>query len=143
VAKRSTIRASDADRDGVIERLREAAGEGRLAAHELEHRVTTALKARTYGELDATVSDLPDAARTPGRRRSAPGWAIATVREHPIALLAVIPILMVVIATMIAIAVMWTVVTVLALVLGHHRRLHRMGPWRGGLPPTRHPRHYL
>ena len=105
--------------------------------------MTTALKATTYGELDATVSDLPGAARAPGRRRTAPGWAIATVRQHPIALLAVIPILMVVIATMIAIAVMWTVVTVLALVLGHHHRMHRMGPWREGLPPARRPRRII
>jgi hypothetical protein len=131
----------------VIERLREASAEGRLASHELEHRVATALKAVTYGELDATVSDLPDAAHPGRRRHSAPGWALATVRAHPVALVAVIPLVVVVVATMIAIAVLWTVVTVLALVLGHRRALHRLGPYRGpsrgGFGPSRAPRHYM
>ena len=59
VARRPTLRASDADRDRIAERLREAAAEGRLLAHELEQRLGVALRARTYGELDAVVSDLP------------------------------------------------------------------------------------
>jgi Flp pilus assembly protein TadB len=37
-----------------------------LLAHELEERVARALRARTYGELDAVVSDLP-VARRPSR----------------------------------------------------------------------------
>lgn len=57
--KRATLRASDADRDQVADRLRAAATEGRIVAHELEDRVATALRAQTYGELDAVVADLP------------------------------------------------------------------------------------
>jgi DUF1707 SHOCT-like domain len=53
------MRASDADREHVAERLREAAAEGRLLAEELEQRLATALRARTYGELDPIVADLP------------------------------------------------------------------------------------
>ena len=60
----SRLRASDADREAVAERLRNAAAEGRLLAHELEERVARALRARTYGELDAVVVDLPLARRT-------------------------------------------------------------------------------
>jgi hypothetical protein len=53
------MRASDADRETVAERLRRAAGEGRILAHELEERLARALRAQTYGELDALVADLP------------------------------------------------------------------------------------
>jgi hypothetical protein len=61
MARRSSLRASDADREQVAERLRKAAAEGRILAHELEDRLTTALRAKTYGELDAVTLDLPDA----------------------------------------------------------------------------------
>jgi hypothetical protein len=53
------LRASDADREQVIERLRRAADEGRLRIEELEDRLGRALNARTYGQLDAILSDLP------------------------------------------------------------------------------------
>ena len=59
MAKRATLRASDADREHVAERLRKATGEGRLLAEELEERLGAALSARTYGELDSLVADLP------------------------------------------------------------------------------------
>jgi hypothetical protein len=59
MARRSTLRASDQDREHVAERLRQAAAEGRLLAEELEHRLARALRARTYGELDPLVADLP------------------------------------------------------------------------------------
>lgn len=59
MAKRAALRASDRDREQVAERLRQAAVEGRLLAEELEHRLARALRARTYGELDPLVADLP------------------------------------------------------------------------------------
>jgi hypothetical protein len=59
MTRRATLRASDADRELIAERLRQAATEGRLLAEELEERLGTALSARTYGELDAVVADLP------------------------------------------------------------------------------------
>lgn len=40
-------------------RLSQAAAEGRLQAEELADRLAAALSARTYGELDALLSDLP------------------------------------------------------------------------------------
>jgi Flp pilus assembly protein TadB len=143
MARRSTLRASDADRDGVVERLREAAGEGRLAAHELEQRIAAALGARTYGELDATISDLPSP-QAPSRRRTTAGRAVSTVRAHPALLLVAIPVVMVVVAAMIAVTMVWAAVTVLALLLGHHRRMmyrgrppRMMGPWRYSSHPAR------
>jgi len=52
-------RAGDADREAVAERLRVAAGEGRIEPWELEERLGQAYGARTYGELAALVADLP------------------------------------------------------------------------------------
>jgi hypothetical protein len=72
MARRSLLKASDADREHVAERLRRATGEGRLVAEELEERLGLALTARTYGELDAVVADLP-AERTK-RRSATPLW---------------------------------------------------------------------
>ncbi|MTE20642.1 DUF1707 domain-containing protein [Streptomyces sp. TRM43335] len=62
----SELRAGHADREEVAERLREAAGDGRIDLEELEERLEKALTAKTYGELDALTADLP-APGTPGR----------------------------------------------------------------------------
>lgn len=62
------LRASDADRDRIADMLREALAEGRLTADEHAERVEGVLAARTVGELDAFVRDLPAAH---GRRGSA------------------------------------------------------------------------
>jgi Flp pilus assembly protein TadB len=59
MARHSSLRASDADRDAVAERLRQAAVEGRLDPDELEQRLHAALRAKTYGELDRLLGDLP------------------------------------------------------------------------------------
>jgi len=52
------MRASDADRDRVMDVLRVAAGEGRLTPDELDERLEAALSARTFGELAALTADL-------------------------------------------------------------------------------------
>jgi hypothetical protein len=66
-----TLRIGDADRERVAERLRKAAGEGRLAADELEERLEAAFAARTEAELAPLVADLPaEQRRRPRRRRS-------------------------------------------------------------------------
>ena len=59
------IRASDADRDKVAERLREALAEGRLTPVEHEERLDTLYRAKTMGELSPIVSDLPAAGNDP------------------------------------------------------------------------------
>jgi hypothetical protein len=56
------LRVSHEDRDQVAEQLRVAAGDGRLTADELDERLETALTARTYGELEVVLADLPAAA---------------------------------------------------------------------------------
>src|SRR4051794_32425426 len=53
------IRASDAERESVVETLRTHAEAGRLNAEELEERVDGALHATTRADLDALQRDLP------------------------------------------------------------------------------------
>jgi hypothetical protein len=60
--------ASDADRERVAERLRGAAGEGRLTPAELEERLEGAFSARTEAELEPLVADLPLPPRAPRPR---------------------------------------------------------------------------
>ena len=52
------MRASDADRDRVIDVLRGAVRDGRLTADEFEERVEAALASRTLGELAGLTADL-------------------------------------------------------------------------------------
>src|SRR5699024_3638460 len=59
------IRASDADRDQVAERLREALAEGRLAPTEHEERLDALYKTKTIGEPSPITEDLPGPA-SPG-----------------------------------------------------------------------------
>src|SRR5438876_12249890 len=53
------LRASDADREQIVTRLREASAEGRLTLEEFVERMTSAYATRTHGELDELVRDLP------------------------------------------------------------------------------------
>jgi hypothetical protein len=58
------MRASDADRDRVVEVLSMAYSEGRLSKDEYDGRLHNALSARTYTDLDQLVTDLPVARAT-------------------------------------------------------------------------------
>jgi hypothetical protein len=53
------MRASDADRDRVIDVLKTGFAEGRLTQEEFTERQDKALAARTYGDLAALTADLP------------------------------------------------------------------------------------
>ena len=53
------IRVSDADRDRTASLLREHHAAGRLTAEEFHERMDAALNAKTQGELDELLSDLP------------------------------------------------------------------------------------
>ncbi len=52
------LRASDADREATVERLRAAAMEGRLDADELEDRLAEAYAARRCSELTRLTADI-------------------------------------------------------------------------------------
>jgi hypothetical protein len=53
------VRAADADREAIADRLRVAAGEGRIDLAELDERLDRAYLAKTHGELEVLVADLP------------------------------------------------------------------------------------
>jgi hypothetical protein len=71
------IRASDADRERTAALLREHHAEGRLTPEEFNDRLDRVFAARTIGELDALLADLPgiDLYRLPahGIRQAPPG----------------------------------------------------------------------
>src|SRR5215472_15072942 len=72
------LRASDADRDRVIDVLRAATADGRLTADEFSERMEAALASRTFRELAPLTADL---ATTPARRapESAPAEDVIRV----------------------------------------------------------------
>ncbi|MHA6762245.1 DUF1707 SHOCT-like domain-containing protein [Streptacidiphilus sp. PAMC 29251] len=85
------LRASDADRDRVIETLRSAVVDGRLDPAEFEERVDAALAARTFDALTPLTADLaaapgldvalaPSRATTPARQAE-PAAELITIRE--------------------------------------------------------------
>ena len=53
------MRAGDADRERLVEQLREHHAAGRLTLDEFEERMTKAYSAKTYGELRTLTRDLP------------------------------------------------------------------------------------
>jgi hypothetical protein len=57
--RRASLRASDADREQLVEQLRRHHTEGRLTLEELTERTERAYAARTLGDLDALTTDLP------------------------------------------------------------------------------------
>ncbi|GAA2731021.1 DUF1707 and FHA domain-containing protein [Actinocorallia aurantiaca] len=57
------VRASDAQRDRVIEELRDRVVEGRMSPETYEYRVDQALRARNEAELQDLLRDLPPRGR--------------------------------------------------------------------------------
>jgi hypothetical protein len=58
-AGRSRLRASDADREHVIDMLKAAFVHGRVTKDEFDARVGQAFASRTYAELAAVTADIP------------------------------------------------------------------------------------
>jgi uncharacterized protein DUF1707 len=70
------MRASDSDRERVVDILRGAYTEGRLTLDEFDERTTAAYAARTWSQLRELTGDLPVQAnlrRPPGSTVGAPG----------------------------------------------------------------------
>ncbi len=73
------LRASDSDRQAVADQLNQSVGDGRLTLAEFSDRVGAAYAARTRGELDVLVDDLP--VRTDVNAVALPASAVAS--PHP------------------------------------------------------------
>jgi Domain of unknown function (DUF1707) len=137
MARRATLRASDADREQVADRLRQATAEGRLVAEELEERLGAVFAARTYGELDALVDDLPgQGLRVPGQSlgRHDRGRAGSNLMLRPVPILALFLLAPVLMSLLLAAAVViatvfsaWGLLLIVGwLAFGHGRRYY----WR-------------
>ncbi|MEV5984566.1 DUF1707 domain-containing protein [Streptomyces sp. NPDC052051] len=86
------LRCSDADRDRVADILRDALAEGRLTAEEHAERVDGVLSAKTVGELERFVRDLPAgharraaSVSAPAPHRPTPGAIPADPDENVVA----------------------------------------------------------
>jgi len=93
VAGGSRLRASDSDRDRVVDMLKAAFVQGRLTKDEFEARVGQTLASRTWGDLTALTADipawpLPRPVRKPARPPSSPP-AHAVVKAVACAIIAV------------------------------------------------------
>jgi hypothetical protein len=149
MSRYESLRASDADRDAVTDRLRRAAGEGRLEPDELEERVDAALRARTYRELGLLVADLPpdgDAAwvRPPSRgpalaRVAVVGVGVAAAVTAAVVVIAVVVLLVLAVASLAAIT--WVACALFWLLLCRSRRRGALAAgWRRDVT-RRHVRH--
>jgi len=118
------MRAADADRDRVVERLNIAYSEGRLSKDEHDGRLENAFSARTYADLDEIVADLP-VARATMVAPVAPVAPVARVNGLAIASL----------ACGLAQFAFGPLATIPAIVLGHmaRRQIKRSGEQGAGL----------
>jgi Domain of unknown function (DUF1707) len=82
------LRAADRDRDAVAGILREQHLAGRLQSEEFEKRLDRCYAAKSYGELDRLVADLPgeEPTRSPGRARRSLALALIPLFIAAIAL---------------------------------------------------------
>jgi hypothetical protein len=76
---RTPIRASDQERDAIVQRLQGAFVDGRIDDAEFDERMRAALTARTLADLDRIVADLPraSAALATGPARTAGNLVLA------------------------------------------------------------------
>jgi hypothetical protein len=116
----SDLRASDADREAAVERLRVAGLEGRLDSDELEQRIESAYGARWCSELDALTLDV-----TPPPARLAPPVFVRPARRvNPLAITSIV----------VGVLWMWWLGSFAAVVMGHValRQIARSGGTQTG-----------
>jgi Flp pilus assembly protein TadB len=117
----------------VADRLRKAATEGRILASELEERLAWALRAKTYGELDAVTSDLPGGriAHHPYPQRAIQRQPVAIVAMLVAATVLVFVLAALIVAGLLAFSGVWLFFAIFWMVRG------------GGPRGRRHHRHYV
>src|SRR5918911_5305327 len=120
------LRAADADRERIAERLRRSHAEGRLDMTEFQERLERCYEAKTLGELRELVRDLPGHDEPAARRPRGPfqpwRWQLPP--------LAPIVIALIVLAAATAHHVFWLWIPLLFLTW-------RMGAWRRWGGPRR------
>lgn len=119
------LRASDTDREATADRLRRHHTEGRIDSEEFQERIDRCYSAKTLGELDQLVADLPSESRGgAGRRVSWRLWPIPLV-----------PVLCVILAVSVAgwhhggFGVLWLIPVFFLLRMCVWRRVRRWEMW--------------
>ncbi|MFI7673514.1 DUF1707 domain-containing protein [Actinophytocola sp. NPDC049390] len=84
---RDEMRAGDSDRQAVADKLKQALDEGRLDLAEYDERLQQTYAAKTYGDLNGLLDDLPGvnlperaAATEPAARTDAPRPQLSSAR---------------------------------------------------------------
>ena len=83
MADNAKTRASDADRDQTAAALREHLASGRLTIEEFDQRLDQAYAAKTLGELDVLMADLPQADVVQLPKSSPPGSVASPPPARP------------------------------------------------------------
>lgn len=65
---RDEMRAGDGDRQAVADKLKQALDEGRLDLGEYDERLQRTYAAKTYGDLNGLLDDLPSTSLTPRKQ---------------------------------------------------------------------------
>ena len=73
VGRSPAVRASDRERDAVVQRVQQAFADGRLDDGEFDERMRAALTARTHADLDLLLADLPAETAPSGPAPQPPG----------------------------------------------------------------------
>jgi len=136
MTRRGSLRASDADREAVTVRLRDAASEGRLEPDELEERVDAALRARTYGELSRLVADLPGERLRSGRRARSLLGPLVRFALMATAVLVAVTIVVAVVALLLLAAAVWCVACLVVWIVWRRSR-RRFAAVSARVHPTR------
>jgi class 3 adenylate cyclase len=141
--RRADLRASDADRERVAERLRHDYGDGRLSDDDLSERVEAVYAARTMSELETLTADLPSR-REPSAHPRRSGFE-TSVRIH-LTVFLVVNLMLIGIWAASGGGYFWPIWPILGwgIGLGCHAAplLARRGnpPTRGSTPTLDHPR---
>ena len=95
-----TMRASDRDRQQVVDRLRSALEDGRLTMDEYVNRMEAAYKAATYGALSPLCADLPASTQVVAGTQTAAGGTAPPAVFSPAGYLAGLPTVLKILWTM-------------------------------------------
>jgi hypothetical protein len=121
----SDLRASDADRESAVERLRVAGMEGRLDSDELEQRIESAYAARWCSELDALTLDVTP---PPARLAQPPVFVRPARKLNGLSIASLV--------AAVCFFWMWGVGSLAAVIMGHAalRQIARSGGTQTGRP---------
>jgi len=148
-----SMRASDADRDRIVTALRENMAAGRLSTDEFDERLGNALTAKTLGELEGLMADLPGAelgqradaepdraGGNPPSRRGRYQPARRTARGSVLTVGILVLVICLISAVHLSLSFLWVAAALAVLVVARRIRGSRDHSGRGSARPQRYHR---